>query len=198
MTTSVAETGKASWQNRLNVLDFELGYDYSLSHRYSFRPFFGVKASWIDMDYRTSYTDVVFNAVKERNLGIFSKTDFWGVGPMVGMDGYLHVGHGFSLYSQTSLAFVYGQYDTCFNQSDTSGDSFTEKHDHYTRQRAVGTIAVGLEWAYCFSGDCMLAFNLGWEGQYWWNQYELIFAQDASYHGDLTYSGLDAGIRFDF
>lgn len=198
LATSVAQTGKASWQNRLNVLDFEMGYDYFLSQRCSLRPFFGVKASWIDMDYRTSYTNIIFNAVDERDLGISSKTDFWGVGPMVGMNGYLHIGCGFSLYGQTSAAFVYGQYDAHFSQSDTSGDSFTKKHDNYARQRAVGTIAVGLEWAYCFSGDYMLALNLGWEGQYWWNQYELIFAQDVSYHGDLTYSGLDVGIRFDF
>ncbi|WP_316358245.1 hypothetical protein [Candidatus Neptunichlamydia sp. REUL1] len=61
LATSVAQAGKASWQNRLNVLDFEMGYDYFLS------------------------------------------------------------------------------------QPDTFGNSFTEKHDNYARQRAVGTIAVGLD-----------------------------------------------------
>ncbi|QVL56429.1 MAG: MOMP family protein [Simkaniaceae bacterium] len=198
LAVSVADTAKVKWQNKLNVFDFEMGYDYFLSQRCSLRPFFGVKAAWLDMDYQTDYTNVLFNGGDTRHVGISSKTDYWGVGPMVGVDGYLHIGWGFSLYSQTSAALVYGQYDANYRQTDTTGDLFRERSDNYARQRAVGIIGVGLEWAYCFSGKYMLAFNLGWEGQYWWNQYELIFFDDTSFHGDLTYSGLDAGLRFDF
>ncbi|MCB1109821.1 MAG: MOMP family protein, partial [Chlamydiia bacterium] len=198
LTLSVADTGRVKWQNQLNVLDFEMGYDYFLSEHFSLRPFFGVKAAWLDMDYSVNYTNVISTGLNSRDTRVSSKTDFWGVGPMVGMGGNLHIGWGFSLYAQTSAAFVYGNYDSDFKQTDTLEFNIVESHDSYTRQRAVGTIGVGVEWAWCFSGEYLLALNLGWEGQYWWNQYELLFNIDKSFSGDLTYTGLNAGIRFDF
>ena len=198
ITISACNTGKAKWQTRLNVLDFEMGYDDFLSDRFSLRPFFGVKAAWLDMNYAISYTNVVSQGFPERNVGISAKTDFWGVGPMVGIHGNLHIGWGFSLYAQTSAALIYGEYDSDFKQDSSLDIKTIQKQNNYTRQRAVGTIGMGAEWAWCFSGDYLLAFNLGWEGQYFWNQYEMLFNIDTSFHGDLTYTGLNAGMRFDF
>lgn len=190
-----ADTGKAKWQNKLNVLDFEMGYDYFLSRQCSLRPFMGIKAAWIDMHYQLDYNNFILN---DSNFRISTKSDYWGVGPQVGMEGNLHIGWGFSIYGLTSAALVYGTYDSRFREADTGGDSMTIKHDNFTRQRAIAQIAIGVEWAWCFSGDYLLAFNLGWESQYWWNQYEMIYADDTTFRGDLTYTGLDAGIRFDF
>lgn len=190
-----ADVGKAKWQNKLNVLDFEMGYDYFLSRQCSLRPFMGLKAAWIDMHYQIDYTNVVLNGLNER---INTKSDYWGVGPQVGMSGNLHIGWGFSIYGLTSAALVYGTYDSRFSETDTFGGQDVVKHDNFTRQRAIAQIAIGVEWAWCFSGSYLLAFNLGWEGQYWWNQYEMLYGNKGTFRGDLTYTGLDAGIRFDF
>ena len=62
----------------------------------------------------------------------------------------------------------------------------------------MAQVVAGIEWAKCFSNGVLLAFNLGWEGQYWWNQNEMRIVIDSQPMGDLTLTGLDAGIRLDF
>ena len=117
----------------------------------------------------------------------------------MGINGYLHIGWGFSFYSTFSTAFIYGQYDSTFHETDDVGLDLKAHMKDYSRQRAVGQLALGAEWAKCFSGDYMLSFHIGWEGQYWWNQNEFRYPEDQVYpRGDLTYTGLDVGARFDF
>ena len=116
LVVSVADTGKAKWQNKLNVLDLEMGYDYFLSRRCSLRPFMGLKAAWIDMHYHVDYTNILFNSAGTIPfLNMDTKSDYWGVGPQVGMEGNLHIGWGFSIYGLTSAALVYGTYDSRYH-----------------------------------------------------------------------------------
>ena len=179
-----------------------MGYDYFFSNRFSIRPNFGLKAAWIDMDYDIDFRNAnigtnllqpVFIDVQLRK-----KSDFWGVGPEVGIDGNLHMGWGFSLYSRVSGALMYGAYKVRFSQTDTNTSKLRLSNSGQYRQRAMAQVVAGIEWAKCFSNGVLLAFNLGWEGQYWWNQNEMRIVIDAQPMGDLTLTGLDAGIRLDF
>lgn len=205
-TLVLAQAGRVKWQNQINVADLEMGYDYFFSDRFSFRPSFGIKASWINMEYNTTYTNAeveIRDGNDDRDLLIPSltvrnKSDWWGVGPAVGMDGHLHMGWGFSLYGRVSGALMYGCYDNRFKQVDSLGTSLELKSNNDYRQRAMSQVVIGLEWAHCFSNNVLLAFNLGWEGQYWWNQHEMRIILDTQPSGDLTFTGLDAGIRLDF
>jgi hypothetical protein len=197
-----ADAAHVKWQNRINVIDFEMGYDYFYSKRYSIRPYMGIKAAWIDMEYRTNLTNVTAIAPNPNIGDVLIKTasDYWGGGPGIGMNGYLHIGWGFSLYGTVSGALLYGQYDTSFHQALTSDliPNITLRLDNYFRQRAMAQIILGCEWAWCFSGNYLLALHIGWEGQYWWNQNQFRYVHDVELSGDLTFSGIDAGIRFDF
>lgn len=205
-TITFSESASIRWTDRINVLDFEMGYDHFFSRRFSIRPNFGVKAAWIDMDNSIRYGDATAldttggNLVLLGTVRIRNKTDFWGVGPSIGIDGYLHIGWGVSLYTTASTAFLYGQYDTTLKQSSTlpTPSSITIRQDDFFRQRAMGQLIVGAEWATCFSEKYMLSLHVGWEGQYWWDQSEFRYAAEAERSGDLTFTGLDVGARFDF
>ncbi|QVL57171.1 MAG: MOMP family protein [Simkaniaceae bacterium] len=198
----VVDSARTKWKNQLNVLDLEMGYDYFFSNRFSFRPNFGLKAAWLDMDYDVNFgnANIGTNFLQPRfiDVQLRNKSDYWGVGPQVGLDGNLHMGWGFSLYSRVSGALLYGAYKTRLSQSDSEGSSFRLSNSSEYRQRAMAQIVAGIEWAKCFSNGVLLAFNLGWEGQYWWNQNEMRIIVDAQPTGDLTLTGLDAGIRLDF
>ncbi len=208
----VSTNAKSTWQTRLNALDFEMGYDYFFSDRFSMRPHFGLKAAWIDMHYNVSYANMIDGGVPDNTLisgSMRTHSDFWAVGPRMGFDSYLHIGWGFSLYGKFAGALIYGEYDTTSRFSFTRPpvppfgggtlDSYPLRHNDYSRLRTMAEMSIGLEWGYCFSNDYYLGFNIGWENQYWWNQMELYFLT-TDYHprGDLTYSGLDVGLRFDF
>lgn len=210
-TLVLAESARTKWQNQINVADLEMGYDYFFSDRFSFRPSFGLKASWINMENNTSYTNATYEEDQNNAQGVPStvtvvvpsvsvrnKSDWWGIGPAVGMDGHLHMGWGFSLYGRVSGALMYGNFDSRFKQVDSNGSSIELKSNNDYRQRAMSQLLIGLEWAHCFSNNVLLAFNLGWEGQYWWNQHQMNMIVDSQPSGDLTLTGLDAGIRLDF
>ena len=207
----VSTTAKADWKVRLNSIDLEFGYDYFFSKRFSMRPHFGLKAAWIDMHYDVAYTNLIDS--QSGNLissgSMRTNSDFWAVGPRMGFDSYLHIGWGFSLYGKFAGALIYGEYDSTtkfsferqpvppFNSMGV--DSYPLRHNDYSRLRAMTEMSIGLEWGYCFSSDYYLGFNIGWETQYWWNQLETYFlTTDWHPRGDLTYSGLNAGFRFDF
>lgn len=192
-----ADTGKVKWQNRLNMFDLETGYDYCVSNRFALRPFMGIKGVWIDMDYWANYKNDTSSS-GTFDLQAAHKSDFWGVGPQIGIQGYLYMGAGFSFYSTTSAALVYGEYNTTFKQTTSRGGKAIFKHDNFARQRAIGTIAIGLEWNHCFSDTYLLNLHIGWEGQQFWNQNQFEFNPDFFYSGDLTYTGLDVGISFQF
>ncbi len=198
VSNALAGSAKAKWQNQINVGDFEMGYDYFFSCLFSFRPSFGLKAAWINMDYNTNYVDANVDGMTLVDFSFRNKSEWWGVGPQVGMDGHLHMGWGFSLYGRVSGALMYGKYDTRFSQTDSTDNRFRVTSSSEYRQRAMTQMLVGLEWAKCFSGDILLAFNIGWEGQYWWNQHEMRTTLDSQPHGDLTFTGLDVGVRLDF
>ena len=196
------DSGHAKWKNQFNVLDLEMGYDYFFSNRFSIRPNFGLKAAWIDMDYdinfRNANIGTNFFQPIYIDVQLRKKSDYWGVGPEVGIDGNLHMGWGFSLYSRVSGALMYGAYKVRYSQTDTNTSRLRLSNSGEYRQRAMAQVVAGIEWAKCFSNGVLLAFNLGWEGQYWWNQNEMRIVIDAQPMGDLTFTGLDAGIRLDF
>lgn len=211
----ISSNAKADWQTRLNALDFEMGYDYFFSDRFSMRPHFGLKAAWIDMHYNAAYDTMLDGAIAPADPSIFtgsmrSHSEYWAVGPRMGFDTYLHIGWGFSLYGKFAGALIYGEYDTTSRFSFSrpppallagSGtlEGYPLKHNDYSRLRTMAEMAIGLEWGYCFSNDYYLGFNIAWENQYWWNQLEMYYlTTDFHPRGDLTYSGLDVGLRFDF
>ncbi|MCB1072189.1 MAG: MOMP family protein [Chlamydiia bacterium] len=198
----LAETARAKWQNQINVADLEMGYDYFFSNMFSVRSFFGLKAAWINMDYDTYFGNANIGGLNGNqqfiDLTIRNKSEYWGVGLQAGFEGYLHMGWGFSLYSRIASSLLYGGYDTRIRQTDSTGNTFRITANSEYRQRAMAQLAVGLEWAKCFSNGVLLAFNLGWEEQYWWNQNEMRIIIDSQPTGDLTFTGLHAGVRLDF
>lgn len=204
---ALSPNGKVNWGLHFNVLDFEMGYDYFFSHRFSVRPHMGVKASWIDMDYKVKYTAAAVlegGTTDIRDLDAKGDSDYWGVGPCFGIDSYLHMGWGFSIYGQLAGSLLYGQFDTKYDQFDIENPpdmievNIKIRQEDFYRLRSMVQMALGLEWAYCFSGDYLLALHIGWETQYWWNQLEMPFFGYFQPEGDLTFSGLDVGVRFDF
>lgn len=200
----VGQTARTKWENRINIGDLEMGYDYFFSDRFSFRPSFGLKAAWVKMDNHTTVTDATFERTEDNFLLVIpsftmkSQSKWWGIGPAVGIDGHLHIGWGFSLYSRVSGALMYGAVDSKLDQTDTLGNYMRTKANNEYRQKAMAQMVIGLEWAKCFSNNILLAFNLGWEGQHWWNQNEFRYLNDSNPRGDLTLTGLDAGVRLDF
>ena len=148
------------------------------------------------------YTDLIDGTGSIPGATTRSDSYYWAIGPSAGIDGYLHMGWGFSVYTKLAGAFIYGQYDSkvkeIYQRFDGNPTELTFSHSNYSRLRSMASIILGLEWAKCYSENFLFSFHIGWENQYWWNQLQLLFVTPFQPDGDLNYSGLDVGARFDF
>lgn len=215
---------KGSWHLKFNALDLELGYPLCVAPRFTVRPYMGVKAAWIEMKLRIASTmlpglvlgsgETPFITTIGSDLSIRLKSNFWGVGPQFGIDGFLPIGGGINLFGKISTAFLYGEYhgenkhhrtvtttppSTPFFVDTTVFNDQTLKHKNYFRLRAMAQALLGLEWKMCIANYFQLGAHVAWETQYWWNQQQFpFFDRNTNRHGDLTFAGLSAGIELKF
>lgn len=120
------------WKVDYDNVDLTLGRYFFVSRYVAFRPHFGGKASWIDQKksvdlhraaaldaaqvvdvvYTNSILDVVFGEIADTTLCIDdAKNDFWGVGPMIGIEGKWFLGSGLNLYALASGAALFGRFN---------------------------------------------------------------------------------------
>lgn len=139
------------------------------------------------------------------------KSRFWGIVPKAGMSGEWELGAGFSLFGSVHAAALYGQFktknslvaiaiaDRVGQDSDRVGTN-TGGHitDNFYRLRMIGYTSIGLERNRCFWDWLNFCMHLEWECQHWWQQMEFLNFKDLTPDGDLTLTGINAGLRFDF
>lgn len=189
----------ADWKLYFNSWQLELGYDYFISKAFSIRPHMGVQASWIRQYYDQDFHNVIIATTSNPYfygiLSTRSKLRRWGLGPRVGIEGNCHIGWGFSLQGISSIALLYGQFDNQYRRHiesvNTLAVGINVSNSSPYRLRANAQLSFGLEWAYCFCQNYLLAFNAAYEAQYWWDQMELFTLYNLLTTGDLTFQRLD-------
>ena len=213
------ERGKSRWQNQLNTWDLDLGRHFYVGKHLTLHPVIGLKGALIRQHlqvflYRADLTEGGgqggFDIGWENMQGHF-KSRFWGIGPKMGAEGTWQLGEGFSIVGGFNCAAVYGQFKTkgslvAINTAERVGaDSErvgTNNGGHVTdtfyRLRPMAHLSIGLEWSHLFWNWMNFSMHLGWEGQYFWQQMEFLNFKDLSPDGDLSLTGINAGLRFDF
>ncbi|MCH9617773.1 MAG: hypothetical protein SP1CHLAM9_10930 [Chlamydiia bacterium] len=162
------------------LLDVELSKGVFFSKHFSYEPFAGIKASWInyigDQSFRTvDMEDMAVGTVFKRN----TKVHFWGVGPMIGLHSNYFVVEGWSLFSSANVSVLFGEASTFnFVRLVPTGDSGYLPELSYENSVAIcPTIRaiVGLQY------DCLgyseaqnMVFRIGFDGRYYFNQYPYL------------------------
>ncbi|MBS0653750.1 MAG: hypothetical protein JSR39_09555 [Verrucomicrobia bacterium] len=192
------------WTIQLNMIDWELGRKYWVSKALCLRPFIGLKGGWIDQSLSLRYEDLIRNNVTTNNNGKERlKNDFWGIGPVGGLNTQWKLRdfgtHFPSLLGDFSVATMWGTWKLHDRYRDTTGLVSTT---HF-KTLALGAIMfrgfVGAGWDVQFCrGRCRFATSLGYEMQLWVNQLRLSTLQLLPLHGDLTLQGITWNSRFDF
>lgn len=212
------ESAKSNWQNQFNAWDLDLGRNFYVGKHLAVKPTLGLKATIIrqhlhlffnqtdrrDPQQNNQY-DIEWNEVRSR-----FKSRFWGVGPKVGFSGEWELGSGFSLMGQFHTAALYGE---STRKADILAIAVADRVDDPSevglnqggylssdayRLRMMAHTAIGLEWSRCFWNWMNFQIHLGWEAEYWWNQMDFISFVDASPNHDLSLTGINAGLRFEF
>lgn len=215
------ERGKSHWQNQFNVWDLDLGRNYYVGKHLAVKPTLGLKGALI----RQHLQAFMYNADREipgppqqpallipfENALTRFKSRFWGLGPKLGASGEWEIGAGFSLFGNIHAAMLYGQFNTknaikalvVADRVDPDSSLIGNNEggrifDDFYRLRTMTYASLRLEWSRCFWDWMFFRMHIGWEGQYWWQQMEFLSCQDFTCDGDLTLTGVNAGLRFDF
>ncbi|HSW86732.1 MAG TPA: Lpg1974 family pore-forming outer membrane protein [Rhabdochlamydiaceae bacterium] len=204
---NVVKNVKAHWEVKLKDIDFEIGGEYYLGRHLSFRPAMGFKAAKIDQRFKVSYINLTINnnpIVNPATFIVKGRNEFKGIGPKIGIGSFWDLGVGFSLFGNLGAALLAGWFDMdqVQNQFETE---IIDLDSHLRRFAPVLEILIGASWdVYFHHNKFHLGFHAGYEAQYWWRQNQIEQFPDnlipvyVRFSEDLSFSGLTAGVRFDF
>ncbi len=193
---------KGEWDLDFNTVDLELGRNFMLSRRLKMRPFIGLKGSWIDQDYKVTYTvqDVIADPIETYQMK--NDQDTSGVGLRAGFNSAWQFSNYFSLYGNFGITALWNKFDIdrkdTFNESGSTQTQINIENDFYTIKPVI-ELGIGLRLDYYLADNRYhLRLQAGWEEQYWAEFNQLFKLREESAHGDLNLQGLDVKVRFDF
>ncbi|MCX6988670.1 MAG: Lpg1974 family pore-forming outer membrane protein [Chlamydiae bacterium] len=207
----------AKWKLFLDILDLQLGRTMIPAKWISFRPFIGTKAAWIHQKYEINYSDLVSN-YQSLDYEVDLKNNYWGIGPMVGLNTQFWMGYGFSIFGNIAASLVYGQF-TLKQQETADNDTVADLSNNYYAGRAITDLQLGLRWDsnVCKSKKASVcqcekirkktnfSMTAGWEQHLFFSQGEFMHFTDATNagrftqeHNDLSVQGATLSMRLDF
>lgn len=155
-----AATAAASGSFNYDVFDLEAGYGYRFNESLAIRPFGGIRWANIDQNLNVRYDGRDFDdAVVDNNLTMK------GFGFRLGMDGYWHIGRGWSVFGRTAGSVMCGNFSSRLLETNFSGaDTIVNVRDQYTQAVPVFETSLGGAWQY---ED--FQFAAGYELNNWFN-----------------------------
>ncbi len=174
------QTIKSSLEVDYFLLDVYLSRGSYLSGKFSYEPFAGIKASWINYKGSRAFSNARSTAVLAANTSWLNRSniDFWGVGPLIGMNGNYHVCAGWSGFSSANFAVLFGE----SHVKDYIGFVTTESYPGDYLARAAQVVLcptlrtiIGVQYdkdMFCETQHFM--FRAGFDGRYYFNQYPII------------------------
>lgn len=209
-------SAKSMFDFKYNNIDLELGRDFYVSSTLSLRPFWGLKSAWIDQKQTTRYTgggtfnleniDVIALGLGGNTVHVKESCDFWGLGPRTGVDTRWYMGNGISIFGNISGALLLGYFDVDHRERFSLLES-SRIHLHANRHAFSPTVQfqMGLRYdTYLHNDRHHIGVGLGFEGQYWWRQNQMLKIDDFEafkyerYSEDLAFYGITGDIKFDF
>lgn len=177
----VATRAKSHVDITFNNIDLELGRSFFQSSKLSIRPHFDIKATWLTINQNVVFTQSTVEQLFRTDLyGLDTKTknhtNYWGLGPRVGVDSQWFLGYGFHIFGDIAASILYSHFKanhrTIGPPSEFTflpdGKQLHIKHDFH-RFVPFAQMFLGLGWDTYINDDKQhLGFKLGYEVQYYW------------------------------
>jgi len=193
------------WHLLYQNFDADLRKSYFLSRHFSVSPFFGMRNTWINQGYRTRYADPNGVPPDSQIIEVFAKQDFWGIGPLAGLNSEWHITSQWWLFGSFIGSVLAANYDI---SSRLLNDSSVQDDIKASTKRMSPNIqgALGIGWHMNFNRRRNhIAVRLSYEAQYWWKQNLTInYLENSSYYPiarngeDLGFHGFTLDMLFDF
>lgn len=207
ITSTTFKSASNTWKLEMNLVDWVLGRSCALGDYLSARPFFGLRAAFIDQHASADYVHTA-TPVSWLYKG-HSKS--WAIGPELGCQSEWSLGSGFRFYGNVEADILYTEYTHLSAEeyrATTGAPSQRRNVDQHNLStiRPHSDLQIGLKWgSYLGHNCCHLDLTLGYGFQVFWHQNMFRkfiddTARGASFspNGNLYIQGLTASVRFDF
>lgn len=201
------------WKIDFDAVDVIFGYEYKGTDCFGVTPYIGVKYANINQKLRTNFISTIRDGSGSFSDSSFSdstsqagsrdrghvtssgdsKDDFWGVGPLFGLEADWLVGCGLGFYGNVSIATLYGNFHGKSLHTDLfeTGTNINHLNRHRQACQFVLDAGIGITWRTCFCGDNYLVLQLGLEEHRYFNQNQFCC-------GDLSLDGVSFGAGIEF
>jgi len=218
-----ATHASAHWHVNYDTLDLDFGRSFCLSKRFALNPYFGFRGAFIDQRYQARYKSVFLLAENAptftRDVTFKAKNDFSGLGLRGGTEFMWHLSQHWHLFSELSGNILYGKFRVHMKNLHDQGLGEGQippmpldfkAEEHFSRVRLNFEEAIGLGWETFFRHNKYhLSIRAAYELSQWLNQNELFYTlyfrgQDTissvpvRNQGDLSFHGIQAGLKLDF
>lgn len=161
-----------------NIIDMELGRAHYITKALSLRPHWGLRGASLNQKFHDSFSGSLNDVAEYKRFR--GKNKYWGIGPRVGTHAHYHLGWGFSVLGQASASALYGHTNVSFRSElfepteDTNFVTDREYKDEFDQLVPNFQLMLGVDWSSCFRNETMFfGVSVGWESNYWWNQFNL-------------------------
>lgn len=199
----LSDRAVSKWKFNFNAFDLKLGKVYCFSSCAYVHSYLGVRGASIRQTQDIVYEGFVIKKVPAIAT-TSKKCNFYGAGPLFGVDTKWMFAQDWSLVSGFSAGLIYGR----FNSNVTPileqlpaefSVSLQANRKHRLRPMVDGNI--GINWNTTFCDQYVFDVEVAYEAQYWWNQWQApqstlfgAVSNGDSPKGDLVLQGLT--VRF--
>jgi hypothetical protein len=207
---SLPNKASAHCRVHLNVVDLVLGRTFLWSKYFSFRPFAGIRGTWLKLNWNIAFTAPVqpTAAFPQSSTDAKINNHFNAGGLVGGFESKWNLCQGFGFFSYATASLVYGESEEKTKQeffSIASASSapleqtFTAHNASHT-VKGIFDIAVGLKWERDLSKNCRILLRAGYDFFYWPSvtQKTIVQLSRIRDRADLSFQGLVVGGRLDF
>lgn len=195
------------WKINFDAVDVLYGCELDLYSCFTLTPFGGLKYAYIDQKLHTHFLSTTNRdssssssssssscsgcASNTRSTGKI-RQEFYGIGPLIGLDGDWNVGCGFSLYGNISLAILYGTFHVRSHGTDEfrHGTNINHTRRHTDACQTVVDAGLGVRWKTCICNNMPLVVQLGLEHHQYFNQNQFCSYGDLSLDGGSLLVGI--------
>jgi hypothetical protein len=188
----------------LNQLDLDMGRQFKIGKKLSFKPYIGIRNAWISQTYNVNYLDLYsYDEDTKTEFFVLDEylthitNDFWGIGMKGGFSTEWDLRWGLSLFSDFTTSLLYGLFDTSYSESFTLNDPEVEgvtlaETNNFHAGRAVLDLQLGLRWGRLLNSDRLkLILQAGWEHHAFFSQGQILRFVDGRSWGNFVQTQSD-------
>lgn len=203
-----------SWKLWLNAVDLELARSYYLTKTLLMKTCWGARGASLKQKFHSTFTSpsaavTVAGAPSPSPAlseeAMRQKNKFWGVGPRAGVEADWTFGKGVSLVGRGAVSLLFGQQkwsskDKTLESGNAIATNGAKSGGMYQTLAPNLQLFLGLKWGGYFSCDTVYCgVDIGWEANYWWNQYAIAtMTSNVASGSPVTMEGLTANFHIDF